>query len=63
MLRTCQGGVVSTPSALDDMAAIAKVDVPEENCRNPLWEAKHQRDLLKDYSNSVGALAEQKDRI
>ena len=31
--------------------------MPDENYRNPAREAKHQRDLLKDYFNHVGALA------
>ena len=35
----------------------------QENFRNPLREAKHQRDLLKDYFNHVGALAGQEDRV
>ena len=34
-----------------------------ENLRNPLREAKHQRDLLKYYFNHVGALAGQEDRV
>ena len=37
--------------------------MPDENYRNPLREAKHQKDLLKDYFNHVGALAGQEDRI
>ena len=50
----------------DDIAGIANevaVYLLDENHRNPLREAKHQRDLLKDYFNHVGALAEQADRI
>ena len=31
--------------------------------RSPLREARHQRDLLKDYFNHVGALAGQEDRV
>ena len=34
-----------------------------ENLRNPSREAKHQRDLLKDYFNHVGALPGQEDRV
>ena len=37
--------------------------MPDDNYRNPSREAKHQRDLLKDYFNHVGALAGQEDRI
>ena len=37
--------------------------VPDDNYRNPLKEAKHQQDLLKNYFNHVGALAGQEDRI
>ena len=33
------------------------------NFRNPSREAKHQRDLLKDYFNHVGALAGPEDRV
>ena len=36
---------------------------PDENFRNPSREAKHQRELLKDYFNNLGALAGQEDRI
>ena len=35
----------------------------DENVSNPLREAKHQRDLLKDYFNNLGALAGQEDII
>ena len=34
-----------------------------DNYRNPLKEAKQQRDLLKDNFNHLGALAGQEDRI
>ena len=34
-----------------------------ENLRNLLREAKHQRDLLKDYFNNFGELVGQEDRI
>ena len=37
--------------------------MPDDNYRNLLKEAKHQRDLLKDCFNHVGALARQEDRI
>ena len=36
--------------------------MPNGNYRTPLREAKHQRDLLKDYFNHVGSLAVQEDR-
>ena len=45
-----------------DIAALQNeqvVYVLNENYRNPLMEAKHQLDLLKDYFNHVGALAGQ----
>ena len=35
----------------------------DDNYRNPLREAKHQQDLLKDYFNHIGTLAGQEDRI
>ena len=35
----------------------------QENFRNPLREAKHQQDLLKDYFNHVGMLTGQEDRV
>ena len=66
VLRTHQGGLDRAPNPADDIAAIANeaaVYVPDENYRNPLREAKHQRDLLKEYFNHVGALAGQEDRI
>ena len=37
--------------------------VPDDNYRNSLREAIHQRNLLKDYFNHVGALVGQEDRI
>ena len=37
--------------------------VSNENYRNPLIEAKHQRELLKDYFNHMGEIAGQGDRI
>ena len=33
------------------------------NFRNPSREAKHQRDLLKDYFNHMGVLAGQEDTV
>ena len=66
MLRTHQGGVDGGPTQADDIAAMANesvVYVPDENHRNPLRETKHQLDLLKNYFNHIGALAEQEDRI
>ena len=48
MLRTHQGRLDRAPTPADDIAAIpnkAVVCVPDENHRNPLGEAKHQRDL------------------
>ena len=60
MLKTHQGGTDRAPTTSDDIAALQNekvVYVPEDNYRNPLREAKHQRDLLKDYFNDLGALA------
>ena len=38
--------------------------MPDDNNRESfVWEAKHQRDLLKDSFNHLGALAGQEDRI
>ena len=66
ILRTHQGRLDRAHKPADDTAAIANevtVYVPDENHRNPLREAKRQRDLLKDYFSHVGALAGQEDRI
>ena len=63
---TDQGRVVKAPIPADDKAAIANepaVYVPDENHWNPWREAKHQRDLLKDYFSHVGALGGQEGRI
>ena len=63
MLRTHQGGTDRAPTTANDVVALQNeqaVYVPNEN---PLREAKHQRELQKDYFNDVGALAGQKDRI
>ena len=52
MLRTHQGGADWAPNPANDVAALQNeqvVYVPNENYRNPLREAKHQRELLKDY--------------
>ena len=60
MLKTHQDGTDRAPTTADDIAALQNeqvVCVPEDNYRNPLREAKHQRDLLKDYFNDLGALA------
>ena len=53
MLRSHQGGDDRPPTPADDI----------QPPRLPLREAKHQRDLLKDYFNNLGALAGQEDRI
>ena len=50
----------------NDVAALQNVQVvymPDDNYRNPLSEAKLQRDLLTDYFNYANALAGQEDRI
>ena len=66
MLRSHQGGADRPPTPADniqppqnDQGELAQ----DENIRNPLREAKHQRDLLKVYFNNLGALAGQEDRI
>ena len=64
-MLTHQSRLDRAPTPADDIAAIANepvVYVPDENCRNPLREAKHQRELLQDYFYH-GALARQEDRI
>ena len=65
MLRSHQGTVDRPPTPADDIQP-PQGDQGEqrhhENLRNPSREAKHQRDLLKDYFNHMGALAGQKDR-
>ena len=51
MLRTHQGGADRAPTPTNDVAALQNgqaVYVPNENYRNPLREAKHQQELLKD---------------
>ena len=65
MLSTHQGGPDRAPTRTDDIAAQQNEQVlyvPDENYRNPLREARHQRDLLKDYFNYLSASAGQ-DRI
>ena len=56
----------SKPITGNNAVALQKeqaVYVPIENYRNPLREAKLQRDLLKDYFNHMGALPGQENRI
>ena len=53
MLRTHQGGTESALTPTTDVAALQNehvLYVPNENYRNPSREAKHQQELLKDYS-------------
>ena len=62
MLRTHQGEANRAP----DVVALQNyqvVYVPDGCHRNPSREAKHQRDLLKDYFNHIGALGVQEVRI
>ena len=65
MLRSHQMGADRPPTPRDDIVA-PRADREEqghhENLTNPSREAKHQRDLLKDYFNHVGVLAGQ-DRV
>ena len=66
MMRTHQGGADRTPTPVNDVVALQTeqaVYVANKNYRNPLREAKHQQELLKDYFNCAGALAGQEDRI
>ena len=59
MMRTHQGGANRAPNPGNDGAAQLNeeaVCVPNDNYMNPLREAKHQRELLKDYFNHMGAL-------
>ena len=56
MLRTYQARADRAPTPGNDVAAQQNeqaVYVPNENYRNPSREAKHQRELLKDYFNHV----------
>ena len=49
------------------MVALQSLDiwvyVPDDSFRNPVREAKIQRDLLKDYFNHLGALPGHYDRM
>ena len=66
MLRTHQEGAGRAPTQVNEVAALQNeqvVYVPDDNYRNPLREAKHQQDLLKDYFSHMRALAGQEDRI
>ena len=66
MLRTHQGRADRLPTQANDVAALQNEQVmyvPHDNYRNPSREAKHQRDLLKNYFNHMGVLAGQEDRI
>ena len=57
MLRTHQGRAERAPTPIDYIGALQNeqvVCVPDDNYRNPLKEAKHQRDLLKDYFKEAG---------
>ena len=66
MLRTHQGGADTAPTLGNDVVSQQNeqvVHVPHENYRNSLTEAKHQKELLKDYFNHMVALAGQKDWI
>ena len=66
MLRSHQGGGDRPPSPADNIQP-PQADQAEhgqnDNFRNPSREAKHKRDLLKDYFNNLGAMAGQEDRI
>ena len=62
MLRTHQDRPDRAHIPADDIAALQNeqvVYVPDKNYWNPLTEAKHQRDLLKDCFSCIGALAGQ----
>ena len=51
MLRTDQGRD-RAPTLADDVMALLNeqvVYVLDDNYKNPSWEARHHRDLLKDY--------------
>ena len=66
MLRSHQVGADRPPTPADDIQA-PQVDQGEQghnrNFRNPSREGKHQRDLLKEYFNHVGALCGKDDRV
>ena len=63
--RSHQGGadIPSTPADIQPPQGDQGEQRHQENFRNPSREAKHQRDLLKDYFNHVGVLAGQEDRV
>ena len=66
MPRTHQVEVDRAPTPANYQSALQNeqaVYVPNENYRNPLREAKHQQELLKDYFDHVVALAGQENRI
>ena len=66
ILRTHHGRADRASTPGNDVVAQENkqaVYVLNENYRNPLREAKQQRELLKDYFNHMGALARQDDRI
>ena len=51
MLRIHQEGAYRAPIPANDVAALLNeqvVYVPDDNYKNPLREAEHQRELLKD---------------
>ena len=59
MLRTQPGSADRAPTQANDVAAPPNeqvVYVPNDNYRNPSREAKHQRELLKDYFNHMGRI-------
>ena len=66
ILRSHQGAADRPPTPADDIQP-QQGDQGEqrhhENFKDPSRETKHQRDLLKDYFNHVGALARQEDRV
>ena len=66
VLRRHQGRAGRPPTPADDIQPPQDgqaVYGSNENFRNPLREAKHQQDLLKDYFNNLRALAGQEERI
>ena len=65
-MESQHAGADRAPTPANDVAALQNeqmVYVPKGNYRNPSREAKHERELLNDYCNYVGALAGQEDRI
>ena len=66
MLGSHQGGADRPPTPADDIQPPQNdqgEQAKDENVRNPSREAKHQRNLLKDYFNNLGAMAGQENRI